>query len=197
MTETALPTPTTPVLHLLAGSNGAGKTTYVTRVLQPVTHLRFVNADVIAAERWPDSAQEHAYDASRAAAEERDRLLAERTSFITETVFSHPSKVDLVRQAAGLGYRVHLHVILIPEETSVRRVEFRVGQGGHTVPEDKIRQRYRRLWALVAEARSLAEHATFYDNSRADTPFRVIATYERGQLIGDADWPEWAPAELV
>ena len=197
MTQTPQATPTTPVLHLLAGSNGSGKTTYVDRVLQPVTHLRFVNADVIAAERWPEAVQEHAYDASRAAAEERDRLLAEQASFITETVFSHPSKVELVRVAVELGYRVHLHVILIPENTSVQRVEFRVKQGGHTVPEEKIRQRYSRLWALVAEARTLAEHTTIYDNSRADTPFRAIATYERGQLVGDADWPEWAPAELV
>jgi len=44
-----------PVLHLLAGPNGSGKSTFVAEVLQEVTHLPFVNADVIAAHRWPDA----------------------------------------------------------------------------------------------------------------------------------------------
>lgn len=52
-----------PVLHILAGPNGAGKTTYVERVLQPSTGLTFINADVIAAQRWPDAQLEHAYEA--------------------------------------------------------------------------------------------------------------------------------------
>src|SRR5699024_8596455 len=106
--------------------NGAGKSTFASRVLQPITHLEFVNADLIAAERWPDAPMEHAYEASRAAAVERDRLLAARRSFMTETVFSHPSKVDLVDQAAGLGYLVHLHVILVPVDLAVLRVADRV-----------------------------------------------------------------------
>lgn len=81
-----------PVFHLLAGPNGSGGSTFVAEVLQPVTHLPFVNADVIAASRWPEAPAEHAYDASRAAADERIRLMAARASFITETVFSHPQQ---------------------------------------------------------------------------------------------------------
>jgi len=46
----------TAVLHVLAGPNGAGKSTFVNRVLQPVNHLPFIDAGVIAAERWPESA---------------------------------------------------------------------------------------------------------------------------------------------
>ena len=80
-----------PVLHLIAGPNGAGKTTLATRVIAPVTHLPFINADVIAAQRWPDAQAEHAYDASQVAAEQRRELIGARASFITETVFSHPS----------------------------------------------------------------------------------------------------------
>lgn len=66
----------TPVLHVLAGPNGAGKSTLAGRVLQPQTYLPIVNADAIAAERWPDAQVEHAYEAARLAAIERDRLLA-------------------------------------------------------------------------------------------------------------------------
>ena len=57
---------TDPVLHVLAGPNGAGKTTFYQRVLAPVTHLRFVNADLIAAEVWPGDPVAHAYDAHEA-----------------------------------------------------------------------------------------------------------------------------------
>lgn len=186
-----------PVLHLLAGSNGAGKSTFVARVLQPVTALPFVNADVIAADRWPDAAAEHAYEASLLAAEQRARLMADRASFITETVFSHESKVDLVRTAVEAGYLVRLHVILVPVDVTVGRVDQRVRAGGHEVPEGKIRERYARLWALVARARDVARKAEFYDNSSARTPFRLVATYEDGLLVGEAHWPRWTPSALV
>ncbi len=184
-------------MHLLAGPNGAGKSTFVTEVLEPVTRLPFINADLIAAERWPEAQAEHAYDASQAAADERSRLMAARASFITETVFSHPSKIDLVAQASALGYLVHLHVVLVPESLPVARVAARVARGGHDVPTEKIRERYARLWPLVAAARDLADRATFYDNSRAAKPFRVVATFERGRLVGTAAWPIWTPRALL
>ncbi|MHB1163622.1 MAG: zeta toxin family protein [Candidatus Nanopelagicales bacterium] len=186
-----------PVLHLIAGPNGAGKTTLATRVIAPVTHLPVVNADVIAAQRWPDAQAEHAYDASRVAAEQRQELIGARASFITETVFSHPSKLALIRDAHDAGYHVILHVVLVPEGLTVARVADRVRRGGHTVPEDKIRERYHRLWALVVRARAVAERTYLYDNSRAATPLRLVASYERGGLVGSADWPAWTPHALT
>src|SRR4051794_6263895 len=185
-----------PVLHLVAGPNGSGKTTLVTEVLQPVTHLPFVNADVIAAENWPAAQAEHAYDASAAAARERERLIAARTSFITETVFSHPSKLELIELAQRSGYRVELHVVLLPEQTTVERVRYRVRTGGHRVPVAKIRRRYRRLWPLVARARELADATYVYDNSLAAKPLRLVAEYDHGRPIGTPSLPTWAPAAL-
>jgi predicted ABC-type ATPase len=182
---------------VLAGPNGSGKSTFVTEVLRPVTHLAFVNADLIAAELWPQAQVEHAYDASRASADQRSRLMAAQASFITETVFSHPSKVDLVARATTLGYLVHLHVVLVPEGLAVARVAARVAQGGHDVPTEKIRQRYARLGALVVAARDLADRSTFYDNSRAASPFRVVATYDRGRPVGGHSWPAWTSAVLL
>ena len=193
----ASPPSPSPVLHLLAGSNGAGKSTLAERVLQPVTGLPFVNADRIAAEHWSEDPEGHAYDAAALADEERRRLMDERASFIAETVFSHRSKVELVQDAVSAGYVVYLHVVLIPEDTSVRRVESRVVLGGHSVPETKVRGRYSRLWALVAEARNTATHTIVYDNSRAKDPFRKVATFNNGVLVGTADWPVWTPLELI
>ena len=93
----------TPALHVLAGPNGAGKTTFIERVLRPTTGLGVVNADRIAADTWPGAEREHAYEASRLAADQRAHLLTERHSFITETVFSHASKLDLVDRACATG----------------------------------------------------------------------------------------------
>lgn len=127
----------------------------------------------------------------------RERLLAERVSFITETVFSHPSKLDLVRRAQLLGYTVSLHVVMVPEDLAVERVADRVTWGGHAVPEAKIRGRYGRLWALVARARDMADRADFYDNTSLDEPFRRVAVYEYGHPVGRPDWPPWTPAPLI
>lgn len=186
----------TPTLHVLAGPNGSGKSTFAHRYLIRRTRLPFVNADEIAAARWPGDEQARAYEASRAAAEARAAAIARRESFIAETVFSHPSKRDLILHAIGEGYRVDLHVMLIPEDLAVLRVGYRVATGGHAVPEDKIRGRYKRLYVLVAQARMVAHRTTFYDNSGAK-PFRTVAVYDRGVATEPPAWPAWTPSELL
>lgn len=91
-----------PLLHLLAGPNGAGKSTYVRDVLVPATSLPFVNADLIAAQRSPQSQAVHAYEAAQIAGAERRAHIAAGDSFISETVFSHPSKVQLCRRRCSI-----------------------------------------------------------------------------------------------
>ena len=59
---------------------------------------------------------------------------------LAETVFSHPSKLDLLDEAHARGYTVVAHALLIPEELAVERVARRVSAGGHRVPQDKIRE---------------------------------------------------------
>lgn len=186
-----------PVLHLLAGSNGAGKSSYVQDVLRPATSLPFINADEIAAEKWPGAEAEHAYEAAQLAESLRQGQIAARSSFISETVFSHPSKIDLVSDAMDVGYLVHLHVIVVPVELTVQRVLERVRRGGHTVPEHKIRERYERLWGNIASAIQIVDVAEVFDNSSARTPFRLCARFEQGALIGTPRWPQWAPTALI
>ncbi len=183
-----------PVLHLLAGPNGSGKSTLWTHLLEPEVHLEFVNADVIAAQRWPDDPEGHAYEAAEMAAVRRQELIAAGRSYATETVFSHESEVDLVRAAVEAGYLVTLHVVAVPEGLAVDRVENRVENGGHAATESRIRGRYRRLWTHVADAIRLAEHSRVYDNTTGAAPFRVIAEFERGALLW-SEWPSWVSEE--
>lgn len=181
-----------PVMHLLVGPNGAGKTTFFERVLAPITHLPFINADILARQHWPGDEEAHGHDAAALARHARDRAIAEQRSFVGETVFSHPSKLDLVRQAQSAGYLVTLHVILVPLELSLARVQLRSQQGGHSVPEDKVRERYQRLWGLVAQALRMADTASVYDNSNSRTPYQRVARFEKGHLLGPANYPQWS-----
>jgi predicted ABC-type ATPase len=184
-------------LHVVIGPNGSGKTTFVTEFLAlELPGYAYVNADEIAKARWPTDSDAHAYEAAQIAAETRAHLIASGQSFIAETVFSHPSKLDLIRSAQEAGYQVVLHAMLVPEELAVRRVAYRVQAGGHDVPEHKIRERYHRLWQLVVQAISLADRAVVYDNSQLEGPVK-IAEFFGGLPIGVATLPEWAPEPMV
>ncbi|MGB4780206.1 hypothetical protein [Microbacterium sp.] len=88
-------------------------------------------------------------------------------------------------------------MIIVPVELTVQRVRERVRRGGHSAPEEKIRQRYDRLWDHVAEAIPIADVTEVLDNSRAGTPFRLCASFERGALIGSPSWPAWTPPALL
>lgn len=183
-------------LDLVVGPNGAGKSTFVEHTLQTLTPWSvFVNADVIAKQRWPQDPETHSYDAARVAAQIRSALICAGETFIAETVFSHPSKLDLIREANTAGYTVILHVLIIPETLAVQRVMSRVDAGGHSVPEDKIRKRYQRLWPLVAQAIALTDTAIIYDNAQYDGP-REVARFIYGTPIGVRAWPVWTPPAL-
>src|SRR6476620_3169245 len=111
-------------LDLIVGPNGAGKSTIVDLVLaRRIPGSVVVNADLIAARRWPKDPAGHAYEAAEIAT-------ATRSAFIAETVFSHPSKIDLVREARLAGYTVVLHVVLVTEDLAVERVSHRARAGG-------------------------------------------------------------------
>jgi predicted ABC-type ATPase len=183
-------------LDLVVGSNGAGKSTFIAFTLAPLLPGSVVvTADEIARQRWPDDPASHAYDAAQVAADTRAKLIELGRSFVAETVFSHPSKLDLIATARAGGFTVVLHVLLVPESLAVERVRHRVAAGGHDVPEIKIRQRHRRVWALVAEAVALSDIVTVYDNSRLRGP-RLVAQLSGGEIVGSPDCSAWAPEVL-
>ncbi|MEO6793877.1 MAG: zeta toxin family protein [Mycobacterium sp.] len=140
----------------------------------------FVNADEIAKNRWPDETVARVYDAAKAAARTRAKLIEQGRSFVAETVFSHESKLDLICTAHDQGYTV----VLVPEQLAVQRVQYRVSADGHPVPEGKARERYHRLWPLVAAAIGIVNVATVYDNSRTTGP-EIVAQFAGGTQIGN------------
>jgi predicted ABC-type ATPase len=184
-------------LDLIVGPNGAGKTTFFERVLAPARPgLPFVNADRIAKDRFGDDAEARSYEAAQIAAATRAALIDARLDFCAETVFSHTSKLEEIATADAAGYDVILHVVMIPFELSGPRVASRVAAGGHSVPDDKLAGRYRRLWPNVVTATRQCHHVVFWDNSRADGPTEV-ATYRSGIPDYEPGWPAWTPAALT
>lgn len=184
-------------LDLIVGPNGAGKSTLFASVIEPARPgLPFVNADRIAAERFGPDAEARSYEAAEIAARARAALIDARLDFCTETVFSHDSKLDLIATAGAAGHDVVLHVVLIPVTLSGPRVAARVATGGHSVPEEKIRSRYERIWPLVAAAVPMVRDAVFWDNSTLEGPVEV-ATFRWGLADRPPTWPAWCPPVIA
>jgi hypothetical protein len=120
--------------------------------------------------------------------------MLERKSLVTETTFSHPSKLELLHDARSLGYETRVyHVNVRSADLSVARVGQRVEAGGHPVPEDKIRERYERNQALIREAVRSADRARVYDNSLLGRTHDLALEFRLGQVVRvGSNLPAWA-----
>lgn len=94
-----------------------------------------------------------------------------------------------MQRAAKAGYRVYLYFVSTTSpKINKYRVELRVREGGHSVPEDKIESRYYRSLDLMFEASQLCYQAYFFDNSIDNQPFRLVAHFKKGK-----EKKEWDP----
>ena len=168
-----------PIVVAIAGSNGAGKTTFYHAHLASAG-LRFVNADLLARELNID-----AYAAAKLADNIRRELIKMGESFTFETVFSDPvgEKVEFLKMAAVKGYTVVLLFIAIDDVSlSNERVAMRVTQGGHDVPSDKIVERFPRTQQNLRRAIKELPHVLVFDNNDLSKPYQLIAEFENGAL---------------
>lgn len=179
-----------PILIAIAGSNGAGKSTFYQSHLS-YTGLPFVNADVIARESGIG-----AYEAAEVAEVFRRERFIRRENFIFETVFSDPvgEKVAFLEEAVAAGYAVALFFIGIASaETSVDRVGMRVLEGGHGVPSDKLVTRFPRTLENLRLSLLRLPLVLVYDNDDLRDPYRLVAQCESGRVMS---LKEPAPAWL-
>ena len=167
-----------PLLVALAGPNGAGKTTFHHAHLRPLA-LRFVNTDVLTRELGLNP-----YAAAKVADRLRRELVAQRESFVFETVFSDPvgDKLAFLKDAARRGYSVVLCFIGIASvDRSEERVAMRVSQGGHDVPTEKLAARFPRTMANLKQAIKDLPCVVIFNNDDLAAPFRLAAIYQNGQ----------------
>jgi predicted ABC-type ATPase len=178
-----------PLLVVFAGPNGAGKSTF-RRIFYGDSTVPFINADMIAAEE-----KVGAYEAAAMAERLRQDLFIARQSFMFETVLSDPigAKVAFLTTARSHGYRVVVNFIgLESDEYSFARVFQRVGEGGHDVPAEKIRERFPRVLENLARVLGKVDALSIYDNTSETSPYRMIARIE-GELLLELSHsiPQW------
>lgn len=166
-----------PIVIALAGSNGAGKSTFFSAHLAD-SGLRFVNADEIASQLAIGP-----YEAADVATAIRGSLISSRESFVFETVLSDPvgDKVERLNRYTESGYEVVLIFIRIADvATSIERVSIRSSQGGHDIPDEKLIDRFERTKANLARAIRQLPHVIIFDNSDLNYPFRLVERYQQG-----------------
>jgi len=149
-----------PTIYLIAGCNGAGKTTFAREFLpKEVKCLRFLNADEIARGLSPFDPAAGAFRAARLLLTEFRASLQRRKTFALESTLSGRTHDGLLRRAKALGFRIHLHYLWLPNpRIAVARVRQRVKKGGHDVPAADIRRRFARsLVHLAADYAPLSD----------------------------------------
>jgi predicted ABC-type ATPase len=182
-TQSLVPNDDAPEIIILVGANGSGKTTYYNTFLAG-KGLPFINADHIAKDRFGADAEARSRDAAKIAEDTRNQLLTMRMSFCFETVFSHVSKVDFLVHARSLGYTIKMVAIYtISADLNVARVSQRVGEGGHSVPEEKIRERIPRTHRYIGEALKYCDQFVLLDNSSFDNPYVLKLAKKGGQFV--------------
>ena len=167
-----------PKLYIIAGCNGAGKTTASYTVLPEMLGCKeFVNADEIAKGLSPFNPESVAIEAGRLMLQRMDDLLSEGSDFAFETTLSTRSYVKFIERAQAKGYFVTLLYFWLPTpEQAIERVATRVREGGHNIPSDVIRRRYANgIKNLTALYIPLCNYWAIYDNSSADEQIRIIA----------------------
>ena len=158
-----------PSLYVIAGPNGAGKTTFIKHFApREIALLDFLNADEVARGLSPLAPERAQFEAGRIVISRFDQFVNERRNFCLETTLSGRTYRRHFAQARAAGYHVRLDFLLLPDvDDSIRRVADRVEQGGHNVPIEDLRRRFRvgvqnlfNLYRPVLDAWSL------YDNGQ-------------------------------
>lgn len=154
-----------PEVIVFAGPNGSGKSTITqyAKVISP-----YINADEI---KRANSCSD--LEAAQTAESMREKSVADNVSFTFETVLSTPRNLNLLKKAKEKGYFIRcIYVLTVNSDINVSRVKSREQAGGHGVPEEKVRSRYDKAFALVPELISVCDVLHIYDNS--NIPFRIF-----------------------
>jgi predicted ABC-type ATPase len=181
-----------PNLYIIAGCNGAGKTTASLSFLPEMLNCyEFVNADSIAAGLSPLQPDKVAFEAGRIMLDRIRKLMSENVDFAFETTLSTKSYHSLIKPAKNNGYKIWLLFFWLPgPDLAIARVTSRVKNGGHFIPKDVIIRRYHRGIAnLINIYLRLADNWFVLDNS--SLKYRLIAEGNENvaiQIINQELW---------
>ncbi len=163
-------------LYIIAGCNGAGKTTASYTILPKIlTCKEFVNADEIAKGLSPFQPEKASIQAGKLMLNRIKYLLSKGENFAFETTLASKSYLSLLKEARKKEYTITLLFLwLSSPELAIKRVKIRVKEGGHDIPEEIIRRRYESgLKNFFRVFKFSVDHWMLVDNS--GEPYRLIA----------------------
>jgi predicted ABC-type ATPase len=155
-------------LYIIAGCNGAGKTTASFTILPEIIECKeFVNADEIARGLSPFQPEKVSFESGRIMINRINELLKENESFAFETTLATKSYKNKIIQAKKQGYTVTLLFFWLNNiELAKERVRIRVIEGGHNIPTDVIERRYLKgIYNLFDIYLPILDGALIFDNS--------------------------------
>ncbi len=170
-----------PTLYIIAGCNGAGKTTASYTVLPGILKCKeFVNADSIAAGLSPFQPEKVAFEAGRLMLNRIYQLIEDKSTFAFETTLSTKSYKETIKLCKAKGYEVVLlYFWLSSPELAIERIKRRVEKGGHHIPNDIVKRRYKRgLENLFRIFIPICNYWQIIDNSNSHV--NLIAEGEMG-----------------
>jgi len=182
-----------PRVVVLAGINGAGKTTASADLLERVLKIpTFVNADTIARGLNGLNPEAEAFRAGRIMLDRLNDLAARREDFAFETTLAARTYAGWLESLRAVGYDVYLYYYWLDSpDLAIARVAARVQSGGHFVPADTVRQRYARSIRNFFELyRKLAVVWDVYDNSYGQRTLVAFGSTDVEELVVDEE--RWA-----
>lgn len=187
-----------PVLIVVAGPNGSGKTSVTNKILhhQWLENSIYINPDVVAQERFGDwNSKDAIMKAVKYCEDWREQCLAEQKNLIFETVLSANDKVDYIERAMAAGFFVRLFFVCTSSPTiNAARIANRVMKGGHDVPITKIVSRYQKSLSRCRHLVQKVNRAYLYDNSIDNSDAKLLVRFADGKIIKHyvEQMPEWA-----
>ena len=179
-----------PNLYIIAGCNGAGKTTASYTVLPEMLNCReFVNADSIAAGLSPFNPDSVAIEAGRIMLARIEVLMQNGEDFAIETTLATRSYVDLIKKGRVMGYKTTLvYFWLSSPEEARQRVATRVSKGGHDIPDEVIKRRYYRgIYNLINLYITVCDLWLVFNNTSGTPEYIIEGDLNKSKIIYNND----------